>query len=181
MFTLKFKIMKNRIIIAFSIIVLLMLGPDAFSQRGRMSRPAGPPPSRPYTAVQPGQHGQARPMHAMRQMGQRGQMQNCLNIDGLTEDQKAALRKLHVARMEKSIQHRSQMEVLQARKRSAMIMKDTNVNEVNKIIDEMGALSTAWMKEAVAHREEIRKHLTDEQRVLFDSHSARKPMMRGRR
>jgi Spy/CpxP family protein refolding chaperone len=173
--------MKNRIIIAFSIIVLLMLSPDAFSQRGRISRPAGPPQSAPYTAIQPGQPGQGRHLQYMKQMGQRRPGENCLNMEGLTEDQKAALRKLHVARMEKSIQHRSQMEVLQARKRSAMIMKDTNINEVNKIIDEMGALSTAWMKEAVAHREEIRKLLTDEQRVLFDSRSARAPMMRGRR
>ncbi len=162
-------------------IVMLMLSTEVFSQRGRVSRPAGPPPSGPYSAIQPGQPGQVRQMHYMGQRAQRGQMQNCLNIEGLTTEQKEAIRKLHVARMENSIQHRSQMDVLQARKRNAMIAKDTDMNEVNKLIDEMGALRTAWMKEAVSHREEVRNLLTDEQRVLFDSRSAHRPMMRGRR
>jgi Spy/CpxP family protein refolding chaperone len=108
-------------------------------------------------------------------------MENCPNIPGLTDEQKESIRKLHVARMEKGIEHRSQMDVLNARKRAAMIKKDYNINEINRIIDEMGALNTAWMKEAVAHRAAVRNLLTDEQRIAFDSRSTRKPVMRGRR
>ncbi len=167
--------------IGLSIIAMLLTVTDAFSQRGRAPRPEAPPQSRPYVDVRPVQMGQMQRMHYMQQRDQRGSMQNCLNIESLTAEQKDALKKMHVARMDKSIQHRSQMELLQARQRNAMIQKEPDMKEVNKIIDEMGALRTTGMKEAVAHRLAIRKMLTEEQRVIFDSRSTNRPMMRGRR
>ncbi len=168
-------------IIVLSIIAMLLTVTDAFSQRSRAPQPGPSPQSRPNTAIQPGQMGQMQRMHYMQQRGQRGSMQNCLNIESLTTEQKDALKKMHVARMDKSVQHRSQMELLQARQRNAMIQKEPDMKEVNKIIDEMGALRTSWMKEAVAHRLAIRNMLTEEQRVMFDSRCTKRPMMRGRR
>lgn len=113
--------------------------------------------------------------------GQRDPLMNCLAIEGLSEEQRETIMELQTARIEASTQHRAKMDELRARKRSAMIMKEADMEKINQTIDEMEALRTTWMKEAIAHREEIRQILTDEQRVIFDRRCANRPMMRGRR
>jgi len=173
--------MKNILIIALSIIIMSLVGTDAFSQRGRGMRPMQCPQFAPYRGVQPGQPGSMRPMRQAGPARQMGQAMNCMNIEGLTDEQREQLGQLQTARMEKSLQHRTQMDELRAKKRSAMIKKESNLEEVNNIIDEMESVRTAWMKENIAHMAEVRSILTEEQRVIFDSRRMNRPMMRGRR
>ena len=65
------------------------------------------------------------------------------------------------------------MDELRARKRS--LITGTGEGDVNQVIDEMTALRNAQLKENVAHRQAIRETLTEEQRIVFDSQTMRRP------
>ncbi len=173
--------MKKLMIVALSLTIMSLISTDVLAQRGRGVQPVPCLQFAPNRGVQPGQPGA---MRAARQAGPAGQMRqasNCLNIEGLSEEQREQIGKLQTARMEQSLEHRAHMDALRAKKRSAMIAKEPNLAEVNKIIDEMESARTAWMKENMAHMANIRSLLTDEQRAIFDSNRMNRPMMRARR
>ena len=65
---------------------------------------------------------------------------------------------------------RNQLGEKKARLRTLSTADKVNMTEVNKIIDDIGAMQTQLMKLKEQHRQEIRKLLNDEQRVMFDAH-----------
>jgi Spy/CpxP family protein refolding chaperone len=109
---------------------------------------------------------------------QRQMLEDCI-IPDLTEEQQVQMKELRLARLEKSTQHRNQMDELRARKRNLMTQNDVDNEAINAIIDEMTSLSNVQMKEAVKQRQAVRNILTDEQRVIFDSRNGRRQGGRG--
>ncbi len=153
--------MKKLGIVSLSAAVLLLVFGQAMAQGGRFSRQPGrmAPEREAYGRMQ-----QAQQAPAMMQRGHA-----YMFLQDLTEEQKAKMEALHAQRLEKSLKHRNQMDALRVKKQGLLLEKSPNLTEVNKIIDEMAALNASWMKEGIAHRQEIRKLLTDEQRARFDS------------
>ncbi len=104
---------------------------------------------------------------------QRAAIEYCLMIPELTQEQEAQIKELRLRQTEQGTKHRNQMDELRARKRS--LITGTSDGDVNQVIDEMTALRNAQLKENVAHRQAIREILTEEQRIIFDSRTMRRP------
>lgn len=112
-------------------------------------------------------------MH-MQSYGQRGQMRDlqkgtCINLPDLTEEQEQKIEALRLERIAARTAHRAEMDELRARKRSLGIAENPDMDALNNVIDQMTAARARHMKDNEAHRQEIRKLLTPEQRTLFDS------------
>jgi Spy/CpxP family protein refolding chaperone len=125
----------------------------------------------------PRQQSVDRPVRQERLLLDQGQ---CLAIEGLSEAQQEAISALRTKRLEQGVQHRAQMDALRARKNELMVQASPDMARVNALIDEMESLRSAHLKEAAAHRQDVRALLTDEQRARFDSQASR-PMGRGGR
>ncbi len=93
----------------------------------------------------------------------------CIGVDDLTSEQETQIRELRNARLEQRIEHRNQMDALRVKKRTEMTKAQPNMDEVNRIIDEMSDLRAQRLKKNASHRQEIRNMLTEEQRLQFDS------------
>ena len=65
---------------------------------------------------------------------------------------------------------KDELVVKMALLQSLSTAEKVNMNEINRTIDEIGALKTKMMKEHAALRQEIRKLLTKNQRLVFDMH-----------
>lgn len=127
---------------------------------------------------QRGRTGQAGPYQARQQPVGIAQQGGCLGLDDLTPEQEARIRELQLKRMEQSLQHRNAMDELRVRRRSLMTTGDTDMAEVNRVIDQMAEKRAQWMKDNAAHRQQIRGLLTDEQRIIYDSRTSGRPAMR---
>ena len=99
---------------------------------------------------------------------------SCLQIENLSEEQQEALKAIHLKRTESSLIHRNEMDALRAEKRAHMLKAEPDMAEVNKLIDEMSAKRAEWMKQGASQRQEIRRQLTEEQRIQYDSRSMRR-------
>lgn len=155
--------MKNNWMISLGLVLVLFLTTDVFAQRGGR-----------YDDRQP-RNEQPRARIAAHQG-----MDDCADRLDLTEAQQAQMDELHLARTEKSLRHRNEMQALRVKKQGLMLDKNVDVAAVNAVIDQMTALQNAQMKEAVAHRQAVRQMLTDEQRVIFDSMNRRGMDFNGR-
>ena len=105
--------------------------------------------------------------------GQRGMgasQGECILPD-LTEEQQTKISALRTERIAASTQHRAEMNELRARKRTLTLADAPDMNKVNSIIDQMAAKRAVQMKSQVEHRQEVRKLLTTDQRVIFDSNA----------
>jgi len=153
--------MKTSVIYVIGCLVFTLLVTEAFSQRGRGGfGPAGYGRS--------GQHVEA----------QQARHDFLYGIESLSQEQRDKIRELQVQRREQSLKHRAEVDELRARKRNLMVDKDSDMGAVNRVIDQMTARQAQWMKENAAHRQAIRNLLTDEQRIIFDSQTAGRPVMR---
>lgn len=137
--------------------LFLLNATNVMSQRGNRFGPSpqGQPPRGAYAPMQ-------RPQQPCFALG----------IESLSPEQQEQIRKINLARLEKSSQHRVEMEEMAARKRSLLQVANPDMNAVNQVIDQMSAKRATWLKENVAHRQEIRNLLTEEQRIIYDSRPA---------
>ena len=108
----------------------------------------------------------------MMNKGQRGE--RFMNIPDLTDAQKTKLKTMRTAQMKDVLPLRNKMRELQAHKQTVSTGDNVNMTELNKTIDEIGALKIKMEKKRAAHRQAVRKILTEDQRVFFDMHSGRK-------
>jgi Spy/CpxP family protein refolding chaperone len=134
--------MKRKLFISLFLMAMMLVSTATFGQRGRGMRDARPEPR---------------------------QQEFCLGLKDLTSEQEASISSLRTAQLEKRLQYRNQMNELRARKRTLQTQASPDMNALNKVIDQMASLRSEMMKDAAAHRQEIRSLLTDEQRVQFDS------------
>jgi Spy/CpxP family protein refolding chaperone len=91
------------------------------------------------------------------------------NLPGLTEDQKTQIEKLRVVHMKEMQTAKNLVAENRARYQTLMTADKPDISAINKNIDEYSALQADMMKKQAAHRQEIRKLLNDEQRLIFDS------------
>ena len=91
-------------------------------------------------------------------------------IPDLTEKQKEKMKELRVEHMKEVQTFKNSMGELKAQLRTLQAADKPNMNKIYSLIDELGKQHTEMMKLKAAHMQEIRKLLTDEQRVFFDAH-----------
>lgn len=87
---------------------------------------------------------------------------------GLNEDQKAKMEKLKTTKLKNILPLRNQIAEKKAHLNTLMTTEKVDMNEINKTIDEMGTLKIQIAKIDAMFKQEVRKILTDEQRLKFD-------------
>lgn len=100
-----------------------------------------------------------------------------MNIPDLTDTQKKQLKDLRTAQMKEMLPLKNELKEKQARKNTISTSDNVKTNELNEIIEEIGAIKIQMAKKRAAHRQNIRKLLTDDQRIAFDMNSGRKKGM----
>ncbi|KAF5076585.1 Heavy-metal resistance [anaerobic digester metagenome] len=98
-----------------------------------------------------------------------GKASYCHKIPNLTEEQKTQIEALRVKHMKSTTDLKNQMNEKRARLRTLESAENPNLGDINKTIDEITAIKATLMKNKAAHRAEISKLLTEEQRVYFNS------------
>lgn len=98
--------------------------------------------------------------------------ETCAGIPDLTEAQKAQMNTLKLAHMKEMQQLKNKMGELKAKQQTLTTADAPDMIAINGNIDEITKTQNAMMKKQVAHHLEVRKLLTDEQKIWFDS----KPM-----
>jgi len=101
----------------------------------------------------------------------RNQTERFMNIPDLTDAQKTQIKDMRTANMKEMLPLRNELQEKQAHKRTISTGDNVKMSEINKTIDEIGAIKTNMAKKRATHRQNIRKILTDNQRVFFDMHS----------
>ncbi|MDN5204763.1 hypothetical protein QQ008_25460 [Fulvivirgaceae bacterium BMA10] len=91
-------------------------------------------------------------------------------IPNLSDKQKEDIKKIRLAFHEDVLPLKNQIGEKQARLRTLTTEKNVNMGQVNKVIEEIGAIKTDLHKKEVAMKQDIRKLLDDEQRLYFDTH-----------
>lgn len=93
----------------------------------------------------------------------------CQMIPDLTEDQESKIKDLRIDHLSEMNDFRNQINELRAKKHTLMTSDNSDLNEINSVIDQMTAVQNKMMKNRAKHRQEVRGLLTDDQKVLFDS------------
>jgi Spy/CpxP family protein refolding chaperone len=92
-------------------------------------------------------------------------------IPDLTEEQQGKIKELHMDLMKESLPIRNQIGENSAKMRTLETAETPDMKVIEKLIDESAKLEASLEKKRAANHQEIRKLLTDEQRVIFDSRS----------
>ena len=93
----------------------------------------------------------------------------CQMIPDLTEDQESKIKDLRIDHLSEMNEFRNQNNELRAKRHTLMTSDNSDLNEINSLIDQMTAVHNKMMKTTAKHRQNVRTLLTDEQKVLFDS------------
>ena len=94
-------------------------------------------------------------------------------IPDLTDDQKSQIKDLHLGMMKESLDIRNQLGENRARMRTLQTAEEPDMKAIEKLIDESSALQAELKKKQAANHQEVRKLLTEEQRVIFDSRASK--------
>ncbi|MGB3340440.1 MAG: Spy/CpxP family protein refolding chaperone [bacterium] len=113
---------------------------------------------------QDGDHSKEHGMHGKMEPGQHPM------IPDLTDKQKEKMKDLHVEHMKTVQPIKNEIGELEAKFHTLQSADKPNMGEINKLIEAIGQKRIDIMKLKAAHMQEIRKLLTDEQRVFFDAH-----------
>ncbi|PLX02908.1 MAG: hypothetical protein C0594_11445 [Marinilabiliales bacterium] len=89
-------------------------------------------------------------------------------IPDLTEEQQTKIEKIHLDHMKEVLPLKNEMKEKNAKLNTLTTVEKVDMNSVNAIIDEIGAIKTQLMKKRVAMEQEVRSLLTEEQRIHFD-------------
>ena len=92
----------------------------------------------------------------------------------LTEEQQESFKKIMTETQEKILPLMSDLKIKKAELDKLLIADKPSQNSINKKIDEISELKNTMQKIRIASRLDIRKQLTDEQRVKFDSMKMRR-------
>ena len=98
------------------------------------------------------------------------------NLPNITDQQKTQLAELRTSQMQKMLDFKNQIGELQAKQKTLMSAKNADMGAINANIDAISQLKTQMMKERATHIQKVRSILTDEQRVIFDSHKGNRGM-----
>lgn len=113
------------------------------------------------------QHGKAGGNEMMKQCGPG----HCLDmLPGLTEDQKKQIKTKGIAMHKEMAVIESQIKEKKAHLNTLELADSPDMAAIGKTVDEMMVLKGELMKKKIAHHQEIRKMLNDEQKMIFDNH-----------
>lgn len=112
----------------------------------------------------------------MREAGVERQM-----LPDLTEEQKEKMKELKLKVMEESLPLKNQLNENKAKYRTLSTASEVDMKAIDKLVEESGKLETELKKKAAVNHQEIRKILTDEQRIIFDSRTGHRMGERMRR
>jgi len=98
-------------------------------------------------------------------------------VANLTEDQQSQLDKLRLEHRKEVLNLRNQLREKNARMNTLETADKIDMAAINKVIDEISDLKKQMMKKKAEHRQEVRKVLTEEQRVEFDTKRPRSQKM----
>lgn len=101
------------------------------------------------------------------------------DIPDLTEAQKTQIGELRTAHLAKMIEFKAKLEEKKAALRTLEVSSNPSTEKIDAAIEEISEIKENMMKSRAAHRQAIRKLLTDEQRVYFDA-SAQKEGKKGK-
>jgi Spy/CpxP family protein refolding chaperone len=93
----------------------------------------------------------------------------CPAIPDLTENQKAKIKELHLRFLKESMNINNQLSEKRVKMKSLMTAEKADMNAINQLIDEIHVLKAQIAKLKAVETQDIRKELTEEQRILFDS------------
>ncbi|MDA3778692.1 MAG: Spy/CpxP family protein refolding chaperone [Bacteroidales bacterium] len=115
-----------------------------------------------------------RGMHGMTQgKGMNFQQNNtCVTALDLSDEQQTQIEALRLSHIKNMQANRNKMNELRAHKQTLM-SSDSDLNDVNTVIDEMSDLHKTMMKASAKHRKEVRSLLNDKQKLIFDNHKGR--------
>lgn len=94
-----------------------------------------------------------------------------MNIPDLTDAQQTQLKEMRTAQMKTIMPLKNELKEKQAHLQTLQTADNPNMSEINALIDEIGKIKTNMAKKHAAFRQEVRKILTDDQRVYFDMHA----------
>ena len=109
--------------------------------------------------------------------GKKMEMHKC-GIPNLSDDQKAQIEKLKVPFQKEMTALRNQMGEKKAHLKTVSETDKPDMAEINKTIDDITLLMNKMMKLKATHHQDVRKLLTDEQKVAFDNHKGPHGCMR---
>ena len=95
-------------------------------------------------------------------------------IPDLTEDQKTDIKKLRTEHRKEVQQIKNQMDIKRAELKALQTAENPDIAAINKKIEERSALRTDLEKKSAAHKQDVRKLLNDEQKVVYDNKMNRK-------
>ncbi len=94
-----------------------------------------------------------------------------MNIPDLTDAQQTQLKEMRTAHMKEMMPLKNELKEREAHLQTLQTADKPNMNEIYAEIDKIGALKTNLAKKHADFRQEVRKILTDDQRVYFDMHA----------
>ncbi|MBL3656453.1 Spy/CpxP family protein refolding chaperone [Fulvivirga sediminis] len=92
-------------------------------------------------------------------------------IPKLTEDQKGKMKEMRLSFYKETLPLKNELNEKKAQLRTLTTVESPNMKKVNKLIENMGAIEVELKKARVAHHQEVRSQLTEEQRIFFDRRS----------
>ncbi|MCD4832307.1 MAG: Spy/CpxP family protein refolding chaperone [Bacteroidales bacterium] len=102
-----------------------------------------------------------------------GQGQICMMLPDLTEEQQNKIETYRLAHLKEMNTHRNQMNELRAKRQTLITSDNSDMKEINAIIDQMTSVHNKMLKTSAKHRQDVRSQLTDKQKVYFDSRPMR--------
>jgi len=125
------------------------------------------------TSAQPGYgRGEYRQGFQARSYGLQ-QAERHMWIPDLTEEQKSHIKELRTGHMKEIQPIKNELKINKARMDALMTEENPNLDKINKLIEESGSMQIQLRKESAAFKLEVRKLLTDEQKVFLDTHQGR--------
>jgi len=122
-------------------------------------------------AQERGERGQRRTeRQGQGQYEKRGQ--RIADILDLTEAQQSKIEDIHASQMKTSLQSRNKLNEHRARLQTLRSEDSPDMKEINRTIDQMASIEADLAKAREASHQEVRKVLTEEQRVRFDARSS---------
>lgn len=100
------------------------------------------------------------------------------NLD-LSEEQKTQMETLRFSLQKSMLPLKNELGEKKAKMKTLSTAEKADMKAINTLIDEMGAIKTQMAKQKASHKQEVRKILTEEQRIIFDSHKGRKGKGKG--
>lgn len=102
--------------------------------------------------------------------GTNGKYRGMKNIPGLSDEQISKIDALNVDHMQQMNTFHANIQTLQSELHELEIAENVNMDKVFNKIDEISGVKTKMAKERSKHKQDVRKLLTKEQRIYFDSH-----------